>query len=148
MATRYPLVLNGTTIQEVQSTDTLPKDSLPATTVHTDAANTFTEVQTGLVFRETKVAVSASNIDLSAGAIFSKTIAGNTTFTLSNIGAVSSFLLNLTNGGAFTVTWWLGVKWAGGTAPTLTASGRDRLGFITEDSGTTWDGFVLGKDIK
>lgn len=40
------------------------------------------------------------------------------------------------------------MKWAGGTAPTLTASGRDALGFYTYDGGTTWTGLVLGKDIK
>jgi hypothetical protein len=40
------------------------------------------------------------------------------------------------------------MKWAAGTAPTLTASGRDVLGFFTYDGGTTWSGLVLGKDIK
>lgn len=163
MTTRYPLVLNGSTIQELQSTDTLPKDSLPTTTVFTDGVNTFTAsltfnatntfnaVQTGLVFRETKTVISAANIDLATGVSFSKTISGAITFTVSNIaasGTTSSFLLNLTNGGSTTITWWSGIKWAGGTAPTLTTSGRDRLGFITEDGGATWDGFVLGKDLK
>lgn len=46
MAIRFPLVLNGTTIQEVQTADVLSKDILPTTTVHTDTPNTFTAVQT------------------------------------------------------------------------------------------------------
>ena len=99
---------------------------------------------------ETKVAVSASAIDLSAGNVFTKTISGATTFTVSNVpasGTVASFILELTNPGT-NVTFWSGVKWAGGTAPTLTTTGVDVLGFYTHDGGTTWRGLVLAKDSK
>jgi hypothetical protein len=101
--------------------------------------------------RETKVAIAASNIDLSLGNYFSKTISGTTTFTVSNTpatGTAISFILDLTNGGSATVNWWSNVKWAGGTPPTLTASGRDVLGFFTYDNGTTWTGLLLGLDVK
>jgi hypothetical protein len=101
--------------------------------------------------QEHKSAISASNIDLSTGNYFSKTISGTTTFTVSNTpasGTVASFILDLTNGGSATVNWWSNVKWAGGTAPTLTSSGRDVLGFFTYDAGTTWTGLVLAKDCK
>lgn len=101
--------------------------------------------------REKQVAVAASNIDLTLGNYFTRTISGTTTFTVSNVpssGTAASFILDLTNGGSATVNWWSGVKWAGGTAPTLTSSGRDALGFYTYDGGTTWTGLVLGKDIK
>lgn len=101
--------------------------------------------------KEVKVAVSASDIDLSTANYFTKTISGTTTFTVSNVpstGTAVSFILDLTNGGSATVNWWSGVKWAGGTAPTLTTSGRDSLGFYTYDGGSTWTGLVLGKDIK
>jgi len=47
-----------------------------------------------------------------------------------------------------TVTWWAGVKWAGGTAPTLTAAGVDILGFYTRDGGATWRGTMMSKDSK
>jgi hypothetical protein len=97
---------------------------------------------------ETKTVIAASAIDLTAGNYFTKTISGATTFTTSGIpatGNVASLVLDLTNGGSAAVTWWSGVKWASGTAPTLTASGRDVLGFFTHDGGTTWNGFVLGK---
>lgn len=100
---------------------------------------------------ETKVAVPAANIDLATGNYFSKTISGATTLTVSNVpatGTAASFILDLTNGGAGTITWWSGMKWAGGTAPTLTTSGRDVLGFFTHDGGTTWTGLLLGKDVK
>ena len=98
--------------------------------------------------KETSTAISASAIDLTAGNYFTKTISGTTTFTISNAassGTVNSFILQLTNGGSATVNWFSGVKWAGGTAPTLTASGYDELGFFSIDGGTTWQGFVLGK---
>jgi hypothetical protein len=101
--------------------------------------------------KELQVAVSASNIDLSLGNYFTKTISGTTTFTVTNVpssGTATSIVLELTNGGAYTVNWWTTIKWAGGSAPTLTTSGKDVLGFYTFDNGTTWNGFVLGKDVK
>lgn len=109
---------------------------------------TLTGTTTVAGFRDTRTAVAASNIDLSTGTYFTKTISGATTFTASNVassGNVAAFVLDLTNGGSATITWMSGTRWAGGVAPTLTASGRDVLGFFTHDGGTTWNGFVLGK---
>lgn len=108
-----------------------------------------TPVLTGT--REVRVAMPANAIDLSTGNVFTKTISGATTLTVSNTpttGAAASFILELTNAGSAGITWFSGVKWAGGTAPTLTASGVDVLGFYTWDGGTTWRGFVLSKDSK
>jgi hypothetical protein len=121
---------------------TSPSFTTPALGVATATRLTSTE------YVENSVAVSASAIDLNAGNYFTKTISGTTTFTISNpatSGLVNSFILQLTNGGSATVNWFSGVKWAGGTAPTLTASGVDVLGFYTLDGGTTYEGFVLGK---
>ena len=110
---------------------------------------------TGL--REKKVTMAAgtgtTTLDLLVANYFSKTISGATTFALAANStaaalSVSSFILDLTDGGAGTITWWAGVKWVGGTAPTFTTSGRDVLGFFTHDGGTTWTGLVLGKDLK
>lgn len=98
--------------------------------------------------KETKAAIAASNIDLSLGNYFTKTIAGATTLTISNVpatGTVASFVLDLTNGGSAVVTWFAGAKWPAGAAPTLTVSGRDVLVFFTHDGGTTWNGFFSGK---
>lgn len=108
-----------------------------------------TPLVTGL--RETLTAMGANAIDLATGNFFSKTISGATTFTVSNVpatGTAATFILDLTNGGSDAITWFAGVKWAGGTAPTLTAAGRDVLGFFTHDGGTTWTGLVMGKDVK
>jgi hypothetical protein len=97
---------------------------------------------------ETRNTLAANNLDMNTGSVFTKTVSGATTLTVSNVpaaGTVASFLLDLTNGGSATVTWWTGMKWAGGTAPSLTAAGRDVLGFFTHDGGTTWSGLLLGK---
>ena len=116
---------------------------------------TFTNIATtGLVStgtKEVKATISSSDIDLSTANYFSKTISGTTTFTVSNVpssGTAESFVLDLTNGGSASITWWSGVKWPSGTAPTLTSSGRDVLGFFTYDGGTTWTGLLLGLDVK
>ena len=100
--------------------------------------------------RETRVTMGANDINLSLGNVFTKTISGATTLTLSNVsssGVVNEFILDITNGGAYTVTWFSGVKWSGGTAPTLTTSGRDLVDFISHDGGATWSG-VVNKDMK
>lgn len=92
------------------------------------------------------------DIDLTLGNVVSGTVdTSETTFTFSNppaSGTYGGFILHLTNGGSQTVNWPASVDWAGGTAPTLTAAGVDRLSFDTLDGGTTWFGFLAGADIS
>ena len=92
------------------------------------------------------------DIDLTAGNVVSATVDTSTnTFTFSNPSATGkscSFTLYLTNGGSQTVAWPGTVDWAGGTAPTLTASGVDVLAFTTLDAGTIWYGFSAGLDMQ
>lgn len=94
--------------------------------------------------------VAASAVDCSLGNYFIKTATGALTWTATNVPATRaySFILELTNGGTGAQTWYSGIKWPGGTAPTLVASGVDVLGFITDDGGTTWRGVHLMKDSK
>jgi hypothetical protein len=90
-------------------------------------------------------------LDLTVANFFSATLDQACTFTFSNppaSGDFGTFVLELTNGGAFAITWPTSVDWPGGVAPTLTASGKDQLVFTTRDAGTNWYGFVAGKDIK
>ena len=76
--------------------------------------------------------------------------AGNITLALSNDTNNQIFLVSLTQDstGSRTVTWFSTIKWAGGTAPTLTttANKRDTFGFIRTGSAT-YDGFVIGQKI-
>ncbi len=88
------------------------------------------------------------DIDLTLGNSVTATVDTSTnTFTFSNPTAsdeLCGFTLELTNGGSQTVNWPAAVDWAGGTAPTLTASGVDYLVFWTVNGGTRWYGALVG----
>jgi hypothetical protein len=89
--------------------------------------------------------------DLAVANFFSATLSQACTFTFSNppaSGDFGCFVLELTNGGAFVITYPASVDFIGGTAPTLTAAGVDQLVFTTRDGGTTYFCFVAGLDIK
>jgi len=92
----------------------------------------------------------AQTIDITLGNYVTATISGAiTTFTFSYPSATGtgcSFYLELTNGGSQTVNWPASVAWAGGTAPTLTASGVDLLAFTTRNGGTDWHGVAASLD--
>lgn len=101
--------------------------------------------------KETRLNLTSTEIDLSLANVYVKIVSGNITFTLKNIavaGSVNSFILELTNGGAYIVNFWANVKWAKGIKPTLTAAGTDILGFYTHDNGVTWRGIMLCQDSK
>lgn len=84
-------------------------------------------------------------IDLALGGYFSATIAGNLTFSITNVPAAKGveFILALTNGGAFAITLPGTVTIIGGT-PVLQAAGTDWLVFRTLDGGTSWTLEVVG----
>jgi hypothetical protein len=84
-------------------------------------------------------AVAALNLDLSTANYFTKTINANSTFTVSNTPAsrAFAFTLELTHTSG-TITWFSGVEWPGGTAPTLTTGKTHLFMFVTDDSGTRW----------
>jgi len=98
---------------------------------------------------------AAFNIDLEDGNVHSLTI-GSGTFNIGLTNALASnsnsITLIGTNLGAGTPSFVSGahdgggnaVKWPGGTAPTVTASGTDILTFTTFDGGTQWYGFAAG----
>jgi len=76
--------------------------------------------------------------------------AGNITIAVSNEVSGQGFRVEITQDGtgSRTVTWFTTIKWAGGSAPTLTATGskRDVFGFIVTGADT-YDGFIVGQDI-
>ena len=98
---------------------------------------------------------STDTIDLEDGNVHNVTLTANCTFTFSNppaSGTSGSFtlFLNQDGTGSRTATWPGSVKWAGGTAPTLTttASRTDILVFTTIDGGMKWYGAVSGQDFS
>jgi hypothetical protein len=97
-------------------------------------------------------AISATqDISLESGNYVSATITVPTTLTFSDPPAsdsAGSFVLELTDGDAYAITWPASLDWAGGSAPTLTSSGVDILAFVTRDGGTIWHGYVMSTDSK
>ena len=92
-------------------------------------------------------------LNLETSNIFTVSLnAAITTLTISNppaSGSGGSFTLIFTaDGTARAVTWPAAIKWAGGTAPTITStSGKvDSFAFFTSDGGTTWQGYVGGQN--
>jgi hypothetical protein len=83
--------------------------------------------------------------DLRKSAMHKVTLGGNRTLALIESHACQMFSLRITTGG-HTVTWWSGISWAGGSAPTLSASGTDVFGFVETASGA-YDGFVIGQGL-
>ena len=82
-------------------------------------------------------------IDVSKGAYITCTVTGNTTFSFINVPSNAvTLILQITNGGSKTVTWPSSIKWAGGKAPELTASGTDVVVLATGNGGTHWCGIA------
>lgn len=95
-------------------------------------------------YRANVVAVPSLDIDCSSGNYFTKTINGNSTFTVSNVPSsrAYSFTLELTHTSG-TITWFSGVEWPSGNAPTLTTGKTHVFIFITDDGGSRWRGAAL-----
>jgi hypothetical protein len=94
---------------------------------------------------------TAATIDFESANFFSATSTAATTWAFTNpvaSGDFGGFVLELNNGGAYTQTWPAAVDWPAGTAPTLTASGKDLLVFVTRDGGTIYHGMAASLDSK
>jgi hypothetical protein len=90
-------------------------------------------------------------LDLTTANNFRRQFNGNATITFTNppaAGFAFGFTLVTVNAGAYTITWPSYIDWAGGSAPTLTSVGTDILVFYTYDGGTTFYGFVSGKNFS
>ena len=94
---------------------------------------------------------TTTTIDLATATNFVHDLTGATTYTFSNpatTGNATAFTLKIIQDAtARAITWPSSVDWAGGTAPTLTATnnGVDVFVFYTIDGGTTYYGFTAGQ---
>lgn len=109
---------------------------------------TYTAVKQNFV---TATDGSTITFDLNTSNVFSVTLgATGRTLALSNPTVGQCFVIRLVQGGSGsnTVTWFSTIKWAGGTAPTLTTTNgkTDVFGFICTGSGT-YDGFIVGTNL-
>lgn len=78
------------------------------------------------------------------------TLGGNRTLAVADVSVGQVFLIRLVQDGtgSRTVTWFSGISWAGGTAPTLTTTPNkaDVFGFLCTGTGA-YSGFVIGQNI-
>ena len=89
---------------------------------------------------------TAITLALTNGTMQDITLTGICTITMPAVSSGKSFLLMLRTGaGGYTVTWTT-VKWAGGTAPTLTATASRMDIFSFFSDGTNWYGVVAGQN--
>jgi len=81
---------------------------------------------------------TAVTLSLSSGTVLSYTLTGNCTFTMPTATSGTSFILKLIQDGTGSRTaTFTGVKWPGGTAPTITttaSTGLDILSFVCINS--------------
>jgi len=88
--------------------------------------------------------------DLSQSRNWIVTLGGNRTLALSNVvtGMVFMVTLKQDGTGSRTATWWSGISWAGGTAPTLTttANKADTFGFICTGTNTYY-GYIVEQNL-
>ena len=108
-------------------------------------ANTKLDVYGGVSMNVITLATTSNTINVALANYFISTPAGTTTFTFEGVPTSrdSSFVIELTNGGSYTINWPAAVKWPANTAPTLTASGKDLIIFSTANTGSTWRGSSL-----
>lgn len=127
MAAKYPLVLSGTTIQELQSGDTINGYA------QTGATNTFTGAQIGSITTLTDGATITPNFALNNS--FTVTLAGNRTLANpTNLVAGQSgvIIINQDATGSRTLSYGSNYDFGGGTAPTLTttANAQDMIAYF------------------
>ena len=94
---------------------------------------------------------ATTTLDLASANFFSAQVSGSTSFVVAGapVSTVAAgFILELTNGGAHTVTWPTAFKWPGGNSPNLTTVGTDVLVFVTDDGGVIWRGVQSMQDSK
>lgn len=118
-------------------------------TTNTQTLTNKTIVQKVVAY--TPGAAATVTLDVATGGIHSITMpAGNITIAVSNEAVGQCFLVEITQDGtgSRTVTWFSTIKWAGGSAPTLTTTANKRDVFGFRVTGTdTYDGFVVGANL-
>ena len=144
MAARYPLVLNGTAIQEVQSGDTVAGlvigtdvQAYDAATAKTNVNQSFSVAQRGTITALTDGATITPNFNNANH--FSVTLGGNRTLANpTNLTAGQSGVIVITQDGtgSRTLAYGSNFKFPGGTAPTLTttANAVDVLAYYVESA--------------
>lgn len=100
----------------------------------------------------TTISSGSVSLDLSQSQLFLIDLTSNiASVNVSNVPTnpnvgVNFSIIFTADGTQRSVTWPAHFKWAGGAAPTLTATNakKDLLHFVSPDNGTTWLAFIGG----
>jgi hypothetical protein len=118
--------------------------SIQATTADIDASY-------GVVTTYTPDAAGTATVNLAVSNRNNITMpAGNITIAISNetVGQVFTIRILQDGTGSRTVTWFTTIKWAGGSAPTLTTTANKADMFAFVCTGTdAYDGFIVGQNL-
>ena len=104
---------------------------LDAVFTQTDENNVFSVAQRGAVSDHgTLIANTTFRQDFATSNMFKMTLGGNITVNNpTNQVAGQSGVIEIVNGGSYTVSWGTDWDFASGTAPTITSSGTDVLSY-------------------
>lgn len=92
--------------------------------------------------------VSTKTVVYTDGSWTKVTVTSNFTFAFTfPASEVCSMMLEIVNGGAYIITWPVGMKFPGGIAPALTASGTDHVVVYQDGNGVRYAS-VTSKDVK
>jgi hypothetical protein len=148
-------LLGGITAVQFAYLDVTSLGTSEASKVVTADANGVVTLADGLNegFATVTSSSGTATVNCRTATVFSITLSENTTFVFSNppsSGTAYGMTLKVVQDStARTVTWPAAVKWPIAASPTVsTGSGNvDIFAFLTHDGGTTWYGFVAGKDM-
>lgn len=150
------LTVTGTTSVTLPTSGTLVNTGVTSlsslATVGTVTSGTWSS--TVQDYTEINTAASSSTaytINMANGNVFTITLTGNCTLSMSNVPAsnAASLTIFLVQGsGPYTVTWPGSFIWPGGTAPTLTTTNGhvDCIVAMTTNGGTTFRAFTAGQN--
>ncbi len=116
----------------------------------TDSQTLTNKTQVARVAAYSPAGAGTTTLDLSTGGIHVVTMpAATQTLAISNGTTGQCFIVeinNVTSQGA--LTWFTTIKWAGGSAPSLTGTNgkKDTFGFRITGAGT-YDGYIVGQNI-
>lgn len=135
MANKYPLVLDGTSIEELQSGDEIAGliigtdvQAYDADTAKTDVAQTFTASQRGTVTTD-----NDGSFDMNVTNNFICTPTGTFTLTFTNITAGQSGNILLVNGSNYTISAAAATKVSATALATISATGTYWLSYYSPD---------------
>lgn len=129
----------------VSGNPTIATDSTTQAVVTAMGANPYYTVSTlGSV-------TGSTAINATTATYYALTVGGTTTLSFTGSptsGKLYVLVLEITNGGAYTLTFPSSVKWTAGTAPSWSPAGVDIVVLTTRDGGTTWHASLRSSDSR